>query len=172
VVGEDGRPVPPGEIGELLTQGPCTLRGYYRAPEYNAHAFTPEGLLRTGDLVRMTAQGRLVVEGRIKDVINRGGEKVPAGEVEEHLRAHPAIREAAVVAVPDPSLGEKSCAVLVATGTEPSLEQLHDFLSARGLAGYKLPDRCEYVEALPWTPVGKVDKRALRERWSAARPVR
>ncbi|HEV2371937.1 MAG TPA: AMP-binding protein [Streptosporangiaceae bacterium] len=166
VVDPDGNDVPPGEVGELVVQGPCVLRGYYRAPEYNARAFTPEGLLHTGDLVRMTPSGELAVQGRIKDVVNRGGEKVPAEEVEEHLMHHPAVRAAAIIAVPDRALGEKTCAVLVATGPPPALTDLRDFLASRGLAAYKLPDRVHFADALPHTTIGKVDKKALRHRYS------
>ncbi len=165
VVDPDGRDVPAGEVGELLTRGPCTLRGYYRAGEYNARVFTPDGFLRTGDLVRLTARGDLEVEGRLRDVVNRGGEKVPTEEVEEHLRAHPAVREVTLVAVPDRVLGEKSCAFVVplAAAAPPALSELRAFLTGRGLAAYKLPDRLVVVDALPYTPVGKVHKAALRD---------
>ncbi|MFC4014161.1 (2,3-dihydroxybenzoyl)adenylate synthase [Nonomuraea purpurea] len=162
VVDEQGRDVAPGEAGELLARGPCVLRGYYRAPEYNARAFTPDGFLRTGDVVRFAETGELVVEGRIKDVVNRGGEKVPAEELEEHLLAHPAVRDAAVIAVPDPRLGEKTCAVLVTAGTRPDLAELRAFVAGRGVAEYKQPDQVRYVDVLPRTGVGKVDKVALR----------
>lgn len=171
VVDDAGRSVPLGEVGELVTQGPCTLRGYYRAPEYNAQAFTPDGLLRTGDLVRFTRDGDLVVTGRIKDVVNRGGEKVPTGEVEDHLRAHPRVHDVAVLAAPDAGLGEKTCAALVPAGPPPSLVELRGFLADRGLADFKQPDLVEYVDSLPRTPIGKVDKRALGELLTRAAPV-
>lgn len=173
VVDDADRDVPAGEVGQLIVRGPTALRGYYRAPEYNARAFTADGFLRTGDLVRFAPGGELVVTGRIKDVVNRGGEKVPAGEVEEHLMAHPDVRDAAVIAVPDAALGEKTCAVVVARGSvRPGLGELRDFLARRGLAGYKLPDRLETVEALPYTGVGKVDKVALaRQMVEAVEPV-
>ncbi|RJL27237.1 (2,3-dihydroxybenzoyl)adenylate synthase [Bailinhaonella thermotolerans] len=162
VVDEHDRDVPPGEIGELLTRGPYTLRGYYRVPEHNARAFTPDGFLRTGDLVRLTPRGDMVVEGRVKDVINRGGEKVAAGEVEDLLVTHPAVREAAVVAMPDAVMGERACAFVVPRGAPPALEELRSHLRGQGLADYKLPDRLELIGALPLTKVGKVDKAALR----------
>jgi 2,3-dihydroxybenzoate---[aryl-carrier protein] ligase len=163
VVDEQDRDVAPGEIGELITRGPYTLRGYYRVPEHNAKAFTPDGFLRTGDLVRMTEDGNMVVEGRIKDVINRGGEKVSAGEVEDLLIAHPSVREVAVVAMPDQMLGERTCAWVVPRGAAPALEELRSFLRSRGLADYKLPDRLELTESFPHTKVGKVNKAELRE---------
>ena len=163
VVDELGADVPPGEVGELLTSGPYTLRGYYRAEAHNATAFTPDGFFHTGDLVRMTPEGRVVVEGRLKDTVNRGGEKVAAEEVEAHLIAHPSVSAAALVAVPDPYLGEKTCAFVVPAGTPPSLADLKDFLAARGLADFKFPDRLELVASLPRTSLGKIDKRALRQ---------
>jgi 2,3-dihydroxybenzoate-AMP ligase len=164
VVDEAGADVPAGQVGELLIRGPYTLRGYYRAAEHNARTFTEDGYFRTGDLVRVTPEGHLVVEGRVKDVINRGGEKVPPEEVEEHLLKHPAIRDVAVVAMPDEALGEKTCAFVVLGGDSPTLAQLAEFLRERGLADYKVPDRLEVVDAFPYTNVGKVSKKALRER--------
>jgi 2,3-dihydroxybenzoate-AMP ligase len=164
IVDELDRAVPPGEVGHLQTRGPTVLRGYYAVPEYNATAFTADGFLRTGDLARLTPDGRLVAEGRVKDIVNRGGEKVPAGEVEDHLRLHPDVRDAAVVAVPDRLLGEKTCAFVIPAGEAPALPALRAFLTERGLAAYKLPDRMELVTAFPLTGVGKVDKVALRTR--------
>ncbi|MFF2088667.1 (2,3-dihydroxybenzoyl)adenylate synthase [Nocardia sp. NPDC058176] len=162
VVDGNGDDVAPGEEGELLTRGPYTLRGYYRAPEHNARAFTPDGYYRSGDLVRQLPSGHLVVSGRIKDVINRGGENISCDELEEHLLAHPAVRHAAAVGLPDPSLGEKVCVVLVVTGELPSLGELKAFLTERGLATYKLPDLVRQADSLPITAVGKIDKKTLR----------
>ncbi|MGW1743324.1 (2,3-dihydroxybenzoyl)adenylate synthase [Nocardia sp. NPDC001965] len=162
VVDEEGTDVTPGAEGELITRGPYTLRGYYRAPEHNARAFTPDGFYRSGDLVRQLPSGHLVVSGRIKDVINRGGENVSCDELEEHLLAHPAVRHAAAVGLPDPGLGEKVCAVLVVTGDMPSLAEIKEFLTGRGLATYKLPDILRRADTLPLTAVGKIDKKALR----------
>ncbi|MCA1226811.1 (2,3-dihydroxybenzoyl)adenylate synthase [Saccharopolyspora sp. 6M] len=163
VVDDEDRPVAPGGTGHLLTRGPYTIRGYYRAEEHNAKAFTPEGFYRTGDVVRFTAEGNIVVEGRAKDQINRGGEKVAAEEVENHLLAHPAVHDAAVVSMPDPYLGERTCAFVVARGEAPKARELIKFVRQRGLAGYKVPDRVEFVDAFPQTGVGKVSKRDLRE---------
>lgn len=162
VVDGDGNDVAPGAEGELLTRGPYTIRGYYRAPEHNARAFTPDGFYRSGDLVRRLPSGHLVVSGRIKDVINRGGENVSCDELEEHLLAHPAVRHAAAVGLPDAALGEKVCAVLVVDGEMPTLAELKSFLAARGLATYKLPDVLRRSDKLPITAVGKIDKKALR----------
>ncbi|MDI3419579.1 (2,3-dihydroxybenzoyl)adenylate synthase [Streptomyces luteolus] len=170
VVDREGRDVAVGEAGELLARGPYTVRGYYRAPgsgpapESDATAFTPDGYYRTGDLVRLTGTGHLVVEGRLKDAVNRGGEKVPAVEVEDHLLAHPLVAQAAVVGVPDELLGERTCAFVVPRTRPPRLPEIAAFLRDRGLAAYKLPDRLEIVADLPRTGVGKVDKHGLAAR--------
>ncbi|WP_405167426.1 AMP-binding protein [Nocardia sp. NBC_01499] len=162
IVDADGNDVAPGAEGELLTKGPYTIRGYYRAPEHNARAFTPDGYYRSGDLVRRLPSGHLVVSGRIKDVINRGGENISCDELEEHLLAHPIVRHAAAVGLPDADLGEKVCAVLVVDGEMPTLAEIKTFLAARGLATYKLPDVLRRAASLPITAVGKIDKKALR----------
>ncbi|MEU8203999.1 AMP-binding protein [Streptosporangium sp. NPDC049046] len=161
VVDSDGAEVAPGEVGELLTRGPYTLRGYYRAPEHNARSFTADGFYRTGDLVRVLPSGHLVVEGRDKDQINRGGDKISAEELENHLLAHPAVHDVAVVGIPDPVMGERTCAFLIVRDQAPTLREIKRFLRERGVAGYKWPDRVEPVEAFPRTPVGKISKKEL-----------
>ncbi|SNQ51367.1 2,3-dihydroxybenzoate-AMP ligase [Frankia canadensis] len=165
VVDRDGADVAPGAIGELWTRGPYTIRGYYRAAEHNATAFTADGYYRTGDLVRVAEGGNLVVEGRIKDVINRGGENVSATELEEHLLTHPGIAQVAVVAAGDEQIGESVRAVVVTEpGTTVTLKGLKAYLRERGLARFMLPDLLTVVDALPLTAVGKIDKRELRRR--------
>jgi 2,3-dihydroxybenzoate-AMP ligase len=163
VVDESDREVAPGEVGNLLFRGPTTLRGYYAAAQYNAAAFTADGFLRTGDLVRLTSERRLVAEGRIKDTINRGGEKISAEELEGHLLAHHAIQHVAVVPVPDEAMGEKIFAFIVSDDRSLSRMELKQFLQQSGVADYKAPDRIELVEALPYTELGKVDKKVLRQ---------
>ncbi len=164
VVDDEDRPVAPGTVGHLLTRGPYTIRGYWRAEEHNRTAFTADGFYRTGDLVRIRDDGYLVVEGRAKDQINRGGEKIAAEEVENHLLAHPAVRDAAIVAVPDAYLGERSCAfVLVRPGHDaPKLSDLKRHLRERGVAAYKTPDLVRVLDAFPATGVGKTSRRDLR----------
>jgi len=163
IVDTDGNDVALGEVGELWCRGPYTIRGYFRAPERNREAFSSAGYYRTGDLVRLDRSGNLVVEGRIKDLINRGGEKISAEEIEAHLIAHPAVDAAAVVAMPDETLGEKACAyVALRDGETFDLAMMRDFLAARGVAQYKWPERIELVRQLPLTNVGKIKKSELR----------
>ena len=159
--------VPNGTLGELACRGPYTINGYYRAPQHNASSFTSDGFYRTGDLVtRHVLAGRdyYAIDGRIKDVINRGAEKIHAEEVEELLVRHPDVRNAALVAMPDPVLGERICAYLVAheDAEEPTTASSGRFLLEQGLAKFKLPERVELVEAIPLTNVGKVSKKDLR----------
>jgi non-ribosomal peptide synthetase component E (peptide arylation enzyme) len=163
IVDNDGIDAAPGEVGELWCRGPYTIRGYYRAPERNREAFSSDGYYLTGDLVRLDPSGNRIVEGRIKDLINRGGEKISAEEVEAHLIAHPAIDAAAVIAMPDAMLGEKACAYLaLRPGETLDLVMMRMFLAARGVAQYKWPERVELVRELPLTNVGKIKKSDLR----------
>ncbi len=161
IVDADGRPVPDGVAGRLETRGPYTIRGYHGGADPDA--FTDDGYYRTGDVVRRLASGHLVVEGRVKDQINRGGEKIAPDEVEDHLIAHPAVHDAVLVALPDDRLGERSCAVVVPAGDPPpTAAQLRRHLRERGLAPFKMPDRFDVVDALPLTGVGKISRRDLR----------
>ncbi|SNT49345.1 (2,3-dihydroxybenzoyl)adenylate synthase [Rhodococcoides kyotonense] len=161
IVDEHGSDVPDGTEGELMVRGPYTIRGYYRADEHNARSFTGDGYYRSGDLVRRTPSGHLMVTGRIKDTIVRGGENVAADDVEENLLAHPTVRQAAVLGLPDPDLGERICAAVVVYGTGLDLPSVRQFLTARGLATFKQPDELRIVRSLPVTAVGKIDKRTL-----------
>ncbi|MCA3823095.1 MAG: AMP-binding protein, partial [Burkholderia sp.] len=163
IVDEAGAPVAPGEIGELQVRGPYTIRCYYRLADHNAAAFTADGFYRSGDRVRRTADGDLVVEGRDKDQINRGGEKVSAEEVENLLLAHPQVHDAAVVAMPDPMLGERTCAFVVARAPAPTRLTLKRYLRDCGLAAFKIPDRIEFMPRFPETGIGKTSKKSLRD---------
>lgn len=157
--------VPDGEIGELCCAGPYTLNGYFDAAEHNQRAFTSDGLYRTGDLVSVRiidGERYLSVEGRIKDVINRGGEKINAEEIELLLLRHPGIGAAAVVPMPDERLGERACAYLVATGEPLELSEIRRHLDGLGVAKFKWPERLEWIGELPTTPVGKIDKKRLQ----------
>ncbi len=164
IVDQQVNEVAPGELGELLTRGPYTIRGYYKAPEHNRTAFTPDGFYRTGDMVRLHQSGNFIVEGRNKDLINRGGEKISAEEIENLIITHPAVLNTAVVAMPDPVMGERACAyVVLREGASLDFAQLCRFLELKRIARFKLPERLELVKALPTTAVGKISKKDLRE---------
>lgn len=160
-----GEEVPDGEVGELWCRGAHTIRGYYNAREHNKKAFSDDGFYKSGDLVRLHPSGNIIVEGRIKDCINRGGEKISAEEVENHIIAHPNIDNCAYIAMPDPVLGERACAfVTIKNGDDIDLTGLNIFLeNERRIAKFKLPERLEIIDALPLTNVGKVNKKALRD---------
>src|SRR5712692_78285 len=164
LVDDEGREVGPGEVGELICRGPYTLRGYYGVPEYNARAFTRDGFYRSGDLMRLHPSGNYVVEGRKKDLINRGGEKISAEEIENLILGHPAVQNIACVPMPDPHLGEKMCAcVIPKKGRSLSLKELVEFLKDREIARFKLPERLEILSDFPVSTFGKVSKKALVE---------
>jgi 2,3-dihydroxybenzoate-AMP ligase len=164
LVDDDGREVAPGEVGELTCRGPYTLRGYYGVPEYNARQFTPDGFYRSGDLMRLHPSGNYVVEGRKKDLINRGAEKISAEEIENLILQHPAVQNVACVPVPDPDLGERMCAcVMVRPGAALTLKGLVDFLMTKEIAKFKLPERLEVFQDFPVSTFGKVSKKALAE---------
>ncbi|WP_159911417.1 AMP-binding protein [Pantoea sp. 18069] len=161
---DDGRVVPDGEVGEFTVRGPYTLRGYFGVPEYNARQFTPDGFYRSGDLMRKHASGNYIVEGRKKDLINRGGEKISAEEVENLILMHPAVQNVACVPMPDPTLGEKMCAfVILKAGQALHLKELVDFLLTKEIAKFKLPERLEVLPDFPASTFGKVSKKALGE---------
>ena len=162
IVDEDRNSVPDGEVGELLVRGPYTLRGYYNVPEYNARAFTPDGFYCSGDLMRRHPSGNYIVEGRKKDLINRGGEKISAEEIENLILSHPAVLNVACVPMPDPVLGERMCAfVIPKPGRTLTLSELTGFLTEKGLAKFKLPERLELTDDLPLSKFGKVAKNVL-----------
>ena len=167
VADEHGNPLPRGEVGRLMTRGPYTFRGYYKSPEHNASAFDENGFYCSGDLIAIDEQGYITVQGREKDQINRGGEKIAAEEIENLLLRHETVIHAALVSMEDSLLGEKSCAYLVVKQPLRAVE-VRRFLREQGVAEFKLPDRVECLDALPLTPVGKVDKKQLRL-WLAER---
>ncbi len=169
VVDEGGHEVAWGEPGLLLTRGPYTVQGYYRADEYNRSAFTADGWYRTGDIVRLRPDGNLVVEGREKDMINRGGEKISAEEIEGFAYRVHGVLMAAVVAMPDAELGERVCLYVVCRpGTHVSLADVVSVMESAGVAKFKLPEKLLVVDALPVTKIGKIDKKALRADIEAA----
>ena len=165
LVDDDDNEVAPGEVGEFLARGPYTLRGYYGAPEYNARAFTTDGFYRSGDLMRQHPSGNYMVEGRKKDLINRGGEKISAEEVENLILTHPAVQNVACVPIPDPVLGERMCACLILhQGRSLALPDLVAFLAEQEIAKHKLPERLEIMDDFLLSPFGKVSKKDLTDR--------
>ncbi|OQM42255.1 (2,3-dihydroxybenzoyl)adenylate synthase [Citrobacter braakii] len=163
VVDENGKVVQPGSSGYLLTRGPYTIRGYYGSPEINYYSFDEDGFYRTGDIVRVTPEGYIIAEGRDKDQINRGGEKIDCGELEDILLRHPKIRDAAVVGIDDAYLGERICAFIL-SDSPPSDVDLRQFLIDQGIASFKIPDRFNFPETFTMTGVGKISKKGLRAR--------
>ncbi|GAB3458172.1 SidA/IucD/PvdA family monooxygenase [Kineococcus endophyticus] len=174
VVDATGAEVPAGETGELLVRGPYTIRGYYApgtddpaAAPVNLGAFAADGSYRTGDLVRRSADGSLRVVGRVKEQVNRGGEKISPAEVEDLLLTHDAVHDVCVVGEPDERLGERSVAYVVPRpGRRGALDRrtLRRHLTGASLAAYKVPDVFRIVDDLPATAVGKVSRRGTRDR--------
>lgn len=164
VLGPDDAHLGTGEEGDLSYRGPGHMLGYYRNPEQTAAMMSPDGFSRSGDLGYRNEHGYIRVSGRAKDIIIRGGMNISAREIEEHLLAHPDVRDVAVVAMPDDRLGEKVCAFVVpAEGSALTLDGLTTFLRGeRGIATQKLPERLEVMDALPTTATGKVQKFRLR----------
>lgn len=168
LVDEEGREVAFGEVGELTCRGPYTLRGYFGVPEYNARQFTADGFYRSGDLMMQHPSGNYVVAGRKKDLINRGGEKISAEEIENLILMHPSVQDVACVPMPDAAMGEKTCAyVVLRQGQTLTLKQLVDFMLTKEIAKFKLPERLETVSEFPVSTFGKVSKKALGERITA-----
>jgi malonyl-CoA/methylmalonyl-CoA synthetase len=162
VVDEAGHDVPPGELGELWIRGEHLMQGYWGRPAETAQAFT-DGWFRTGDVALADPDGYLRIVGRrSSDIIKSGGFKIAAPEIEEALRLHPAVREVAVVGVPDHRWGERVAAAIVpaAPGPPPSLEALAAWVGAR-LADYKRPRQLVVLDALPRNALGKVLKHAI-----------
>jgi len=162
IVDDAGAPVADGQPGALLTRGPYTIRAYHNDAGANARSFTEDGFYRTGDVVRRTPEGYLVVMGRATDHINRAGEKISAEEVEDHLLAHPAVFDAAVVSVPDDYLGERICAFVIPKDAAPRGVELKAWMRQRDIAAFKAPDQIVFVDDFAVTAVGKVSRRELR----------
>jgi len=161
---EDDNPVTDGEVGEFCARGPYTIRGYYAAPEHNVRAFTADGFYRSGDLMRRHPSGNYVIAGRRKDLINRGGEKISAEEVENLILQHASIANVACVPMPDEKLGERMCAfVTLKAGGTLTLPELVDFLTGREIAKFKLPERLEVLDEFPVSTFGKISKKTLAE---------
>jgi non-ribosomal peptide synthetase component E (peptide arylation enzyme) len=164
VIDEAGNALADGNEGELIARGPCIFRGYYKAEAANREAFTPDGFFRTGDLAKFDREKRIIITGRKKDIIIRGGENISATEVEELISEHPKVEQVAVVAMPDPILSERACAYIKPRkGATITLEEITALFKERKASVLLFPERVEPVEELPLTNVGKVDKKRLRE---------
>jgi len=162
VIDDAGSELPDGQLGELVCRGPYTIRGYYDDPDADAKSFTADGFYRMGDVVRKV--GRYVyTEGRKKDVINRGGEKISSEEIENFILAYPKVENVCIVAMPDEVYGERACAfVQPKAGQTVDFAELIDFLVQKQIAKFKLPERLELVDSFPLSPAGKILRRELR----------
>ena len=164
ILDEDGRGLPPNKDGELVTKGPGIFAGYLRNPEENKKSFTPDGFFKTGDQARIDSSGNLKITGRIKDIIIRGGENISPAQVEELLCSYPGILDAAVIGMPDKELGERVCAYIqLASGVKIDTDEIKAFVESKGASKLLIPERFEFIDALPMTEAGKHNKKALRE---------
>jgi long-chain acyl-CoA synthetase len=159
---EDGNDVPQGEVGEILVRGATVMSGYWNRPDATADALDADGWLKTGDMARVDEDGYYFIVDRKKEMIIRGGFNVYPREIEEVIYEHPAVREAAVIGIPHPSLGEEiGAAIALRAGSEVSADELRDYAKAR-VAAYKYPRRVWFVEELPKGPTGKILKREIQ----------
>ncbi len=164
VVDDARNDVPPGEVGEIIFRGPCTVGGFYKDPQATWEVWTEDGWFKTGDLGKFDEQGNLIIVGRKKDIIIRGGWNIYPGEIERLLMQHPKVANAAVVRMPDLVMGEKACAYVVPrSGQQLDFEEMASFLKEKKIATYKLPERLELIDKLPLVADQKVDKRVLEQ---------
>jgi len=162
IVDENGNELPPNTPGELIVKGPGIFAGYYKMPQENEKVFDKNGYFRTGDHAMINASGDFVLTGRLKEMINRGGESISATDIENLMITHPGIIAAAVVPMPDPELGERACAyVQQASGAELDFEKIISFLKDQGASVLQSPERVEFVDTMPCTKAEKIDKQAL-----------
>ena len=154
--------------GELQVAGPWIAAAYYRQEGDGSESFTDDGWLRTGDVATISADGYIRLVDRTKDLVKSGGEWISSVELENEIMAHPAVREAAVIGVPDDKWGERPLACVVPEdGEQLDAEALRDFLADR-VAKWWIPERVEIIDEVPKTSVGKFSKKTLRERFGAA----
>jgi non-ribosomal peptide synthetase component E (peptide arylation enzyme) len=163
IVDRDENVLPPDREGQLVTKGPGIFTGYFKSVEENQDIFTRDGFFKTGDLAKIDKSGNIKITGRIKDIIIRGGENISAVDIEKLISSHPGVKDVAVVGMPDKELGERICAYIQAVSEiELSFQDVISFLKRKGASVLQLPERIEFVESIPLTKVGKVDKEALR----------
>jgi cyclohexanecarboxylate-CoA ligase len=164
VVDDAGRPVPSKTDGNLLVRGHAQFVGYLKRPELTSASHTAAGWFMTGDRAILDPDGYVSISGRTKDIIIRGGENIPVVEIENLLFAHPKVANVAVVAMPDPRLGERACAfVIPKPGDTLTLAEVVRYLETMEVARQKFPERLEIVSEFPMTASGKVQKFRLRE---------
>jgi non-ribosomal peptide synthetase component E (peptide arylation enzyme) len=164
VVDLEGNTLPPDTPGELLVKGPSMFTGYYKNPVENARAFDKDGFFKTGDLARIDTRGYITLTGRLKEMINRGGESISASVIEGLITRHPDVAAVAVIPMPDPVMGERVCAYIQPrAGTAPTFEGIVAFLREQKASVQELPERIEFIEAMPYTGVQKIDKSVLRD---------
>jgi len=164
VIDANGQELPRGMEGELVARGPCIFRGYYKGESENQEAFTEDGFFRTGDIAKFDPEGRVIITGRKKDIIIRGGENISAREVEDLISTHPKVEQVSAVGMPDLILGERVCAFIkLKKGETLVFEELIAYLKEKKTSVLYLPERIEIIDEIPLTNVGKVDKKRLRE---------
>jgi 2,3-dihydroxybenzoate-AMP ligase len=164
VIDKDGKALPPGEPGELVLKGPGVFTGYYSNPEENKAIFTRDGFFKTGDVAKIDEKGYITITGRIKEMINRGGESISATEIERLITLHPEVAAVAVIPMPDPLMGERVCAYIQPkTGARLTFEGIISFLKEQKASVLQLPERIEFIDAMPYTGAQKTDKRFLQE---------
>ena len=164
VIDKDGNELPPNTQGELVLKGPGVFTGYYNNPEENKEAFTKDGFFRTGDVAKIDEKGYITLTGRIKEMINRGGESISATEIERLINRHPDVSAVAVIPMPDPFMGERVCAYIQPkAGSQLSFDEIISFLKGQKASVLQLPERIEFIDVMPYTGAQKLDKRSLRE---------
>ena len=164
IIEAQGRIVPPGTAGELLTRGYCVMRGYWDDEEMTREAINPGGWMHTGDLATLDDEGYCNIVGRIKDMVIRGGENLYPREIEEFLYGHPQIQDVQVFGVPDARYGEDLCAwIMLRDGERASESEIADFCKGK-IAHHKIPRYIRFVQEFPMTVTGKVQKFIMRER--------
>jgi 2,3-dihydroxybenzoate-AMP ligase/mycobactin salicyl-AMP ligase len=164
VIDADGHELPFNAQGELVLKGPGVFTGYYNNPEENKNAFTKEGFFRTGDIARIDDKGYITLTGRIKEMINRGGESISATEIERLISRHPGVAAVAVIPMPDPVMGERVCAYIQPkSGARLSFDEIISFLKGQKASVLQLPERMEFIDSMPYTGAQKTDKQSLQE---------
>jgi non-ribosomal peptide synthetase component E (peptide arylation enzyme) len=160
---EWGKAVADGQVGEIIVRGAASSSGYYLDPDMTFKIWDQNGWYRTGDLGKFDKEGNLVIVGRGKDIIIRGGQNIYPGEVEDLLLTHPKVANAAIVGIPDPIMGERVCACVVTeVGEDFSFDEMISFLKTKRIAPYKLPERLVLLNSLPYAGGLKLDRKALK----------